>query len=647
MPSEALSAQLTKLSKEPGVYLFYDRSDRIIYIGKAINLRSRVRSYWNESHWDERPKLKHLVPKITRIETIITKSEKEALILESNLVFKHQPKYNVLLKDNKSFPWLVITYDEAYPRLIPIRNIDNYKRSAKNTRNKFFGPYTNVSAMYENLNLVHELFPLRRKKIPPFKNRPCLNYDLGKCLGPCQKLVSEEDYGGMIRQVEMLLKGDHRDLRDLLEAEMMAASDNLEYEKAANLRDRIKALETFNERQNVISENTNLNQDIFALVVGGEDLACLQIFKIRSGKVINRETSELEFSEDDTEDSIFEEAFVQYYAQIPDSELPDEIILSHKLSEESNELFSSWLSERHSKKVKLITPKQGDKYAQVELARRNGKVIIEKIKLERMEEASKNINLALSNLQRELDMRTEPSRIECFDISHMQGTSTVASMVTFIDGMPAKDDYRRFKISRDQNDDFASMREVVTRRYSAAQANSNSSLRAQRQNRHCEPEGRSNPELADTNHNDHESLPNLIIIDGGKGQLNAAYEILRELGLDHIRAVGLAKKEEEIYLPGENKPIILDRKSPELFLMQRIRNEAHRFAITYHRKLRSKRSTLSELDAIPGLGPAKKKTLLKHFGTLNKLKDAGIEEICKIPGINTKIAENIKSKLNS
>ncbi len=629
MSSEALNSQLKQLSKEPGVYLYYDRSDRIIYIGKAINLRSRVRSYWNESNWSERPKLKHLVPKITRIETIITKSEKEALILESNLVFKHQPKYNVLLKDNKSFPWLVITYDEAYPRLIPIRNIDNYKRSAKNTRNKFFGPYTNVSAMYENLNLVHELFPLRRKKIPPFKDRPCLNYDLGKCLAPCQKLVSEEDYGAMIRQVEMLLKGDHRDLRDLLQAEMAADSDNLEYEKAAQVRDRIKALETFNERQNVISENIDLNQDIFALIVDKDDVACLQIFKIRSGKVINRETTELEFSQDDTEEDIFEEAFVQYYAQIPDSELPDEIILSHKLSEESNDLFSSWLTERHTKKVKLIKPKQGDKYAQVELARRNGKVIIEKIKLERFEEASRNINQALENLQSELDMRTEPSHIECFDISHIQGTDTVASMVCFIDGMPAKDQYRKFKISKDQNDDFASMREVITRRYSRpSREQANSSLRAEGEAIH-----------------DPDSLPNLIIIDGGKGQLSVACEVLRNLGLDYIRTVGLAKKEEEIFFPDQAKPLILDRRSPELFLLQRIRNEAHRFAITYHRKLRSKRSTKSELDSIPGLGPSKKKALLEHFGSLDKIKRANPEELVKIKGISPKIAEDIRKKL--
>ncbi len=654
MSREAINNQLNKLSKEPGVYLFYDRNDRIIYIGKAINLRSRVRSYWNESHWGERPKLKHLVPKITRIETIITKSEKEALILESNLVFKQQPRYNVLLKDNKSFPWLVITYDDAYPRLIPIRNIDNYKRSSKNTRNKFFGPYTNVSAMYENLNLVHELFPLRRKRVPPFRDRPCLNYDLGKCLGPCQKLVSEEDYAAMIRQVEMLLKGDHRDLRDLLEAEMMTASDNLEYEKAARIRDRLKALETFNERQNVISEKTDLNQDIFALIVDKADVACLQIFKIRSGKLINRETTELEFSEDDSEDNIFEEAFVQYYAQIPDSELPDEIILSHKLSEDSTELFSAWLSERRhndpslrgaesdeaihnkrkNKQIKLLTPKQGDKYAQVELARRNGKVIIEKIKLERFEEASRNINQALENLQRELDMRTEPSHIECFDISHMQGTDTVASMVTFIDGMPAKDQYRRFKISKDQNDDFASMQEVVTRRYAAPNPSlraSDLSLRAQR----------SNPSEID----DRNDLPNLIIIDGGKGQLGVAHQVLRELGLDYIRVIGLAKKEEEIFLPGESKPLILDRKSPELFLLQRIRNEAHRFAITYHRKLRSKRSTKSQLDSIPGLGPSKKKALLEHFGSIDKIKDANLEDLVKIKGISPKIAENIASKL--
>lgn len=629
MASEKINDQINKIPKEPGVYIFRDRSEKIIYIGKAINLRNRVRSYWNESSWSDRPKLKVMVPKVTDIETIITKSEKEALILESNLVFKHQPRYNVLLKDNKTFPWLVITYDEPYPRLIPVRSVDKFKkRCAHNSKNKYFGPYTNVGAMYENLTLVLELFPLRRKRVPPFKNRPCLNYDLGKCLGPCQKLISEEDYQAMLDQVEMLLKGDFQHLMDLIEEEMLRASDNLEFEKAAKYRDRLKALNTFNEKQNVISADYRLDQDVFALITDKvNETCCIQVFKSRAGKVVNRDTLEIEFNINDSEAEIFQYAFMQYYSQVPDKELPKEIITSHKLLSENsfleiadngsenheNQTFEDWLSERKGSKVEIITPKRGDKYSQVELAKRNGLVILERIKLERMEEASKNINVALANLQRELDLRSEPARIECFDISHIQGSDTVASMVCFIDGLPEKNEYRKFKISQDQNDDFASMREVVTRRYTKA------------------------VEKGD--------VPNLIIIDGGKGQLSSAKEILNELELSHIAVVGLAKKEEELFLPGESRPVVLDRKSPELFLIQRIRNEAHRFAVSYHRQLRSKRSLKSALDYIPGLGPAKKKILLDHFGTLSKIKSASIEEISELRGFSKQLAEKILQNL--
>jgi excinuclease ABC subunit C len=647
-----LEEQLPKIPQNAGVYLFYDRFDRIVYIGKAVNLRNRVRSYWNESSWGDRPKLKVMMPKVKRIETIVTKSEKEALILESNLVFKHQPRYNVLLKDNKNFPWLLITYDEPFPRLLPVRNINKFKSGDK-SKNKFFGPYTNVSAMYENLNLVQELFPLRKKRVPPFKDRPCLNYDLGKCLGPCQRLVSEEDYQAMLNQVELLLHGNFRDLRDLLQEEMLRASEDLEFEKAAKLRDRIAALETFNEQQNVISENENLDQDVFALVFDdGAQIACLQVFKTRTGKLINRDTLELDFEPEDTPAEIFESAFEQYYSQIPDSELPREILLSHDFDSsdwdpcEANTLdlkqgiheqqiaeinkpipsqvsktclFGEWLSERKGTKVYISTPKRGDKYAQVELAKRNGKIIIEKIKLEQMEEASRNINVALENLRKELDLRSTPSRIECFDISHIQGSDTVASMVCFIDGLPIKNEYRKFKISRDQNDDFASMQEVIARRYAPMQ-----SSRTQ-----------------DTEVNQ-DNLPNLIIIDGGKGQLKAAYEIMQELGLGHIAIIGLAKREEEIFLPKESRAIILDRKSPELFLVQRIRNEAHRFAVSYHRSLRAKRSLKSALDNIPGLGPAKKKLLLDNFGTLNKVKEASLDELASLRGFSRELAEKIK-----
>lgn len=590
--------------------MFRDAKDKIIYIGKAINLKSRVRSYWNESSWSDRPKLALMIPKVKDIETIVTKSEKEALILESNLVFKHQPKYNALLKaNNKYYPWLVITYDEAYPRLIPVRDIEQFKskqRSAS-SKNKFFGPYTNISAMYENLNLVNELFPLRKKKVPPFKNRPCLNYDLGRCLGPCQKLISESDYALMLKQVELVLKGDFADLKTILKQEMQRYSDDQDYEKAAKIRDRIKALETFNESQNVISDDKNLDQDVFVLV-RDDDVACLQVFKTRAGRLINRDSLDLDCAMQDLEEELYESALIQYYSQVPDQELPKELVINVEI--ESSSAFADWLTERKGSRVKVLKPQRGDKFALLKLAERNARLIIDKNKLEQMEETNKDINTALANLEKELDMRTQAQRIECFDISHIQGTNVVASMVCFIDGLPDKNEYRRFKLSIDQNDDFESMREVVRRRYQSKEA-----------------------------------LPNLIIIDGGKGQVNAAYEVMKELELDYIKIVGLAKKNEEIYLPGESRPIILDRKSPELFFVQRIRNEAHRFAVTYHRRLRSKRSLTSVLDSIQGLGPKKRKILLDEFGSLSKIKEANLEQLTALPGITESLAKKIQSMI--
>jgi excinuclease ABC subunit C len=651
-----LEQQIKHISQDPGVYLFFDRFNRIIYIGKAIKLKNRIQSYWNESNWSNRYKLKFLVPKITKIETIVTKSEKEALILESNLVFKHQPQYNVLLKDNKTFPWLVITYDEAYPRLIPVRDIKKFKKR-RDSKNKFFGPYTNSGAMYENLELVNELFPLRKKRTPPFKNRPCLNYDLGKCLGPCQKLISEEDYGNMLEQVEMLLKGNYDDLKSLLTAEMLEASDDLNFEKAAKLRDQIKSLKTFNEVQNVISVNYDLSQDIFAIAYDPDeqcDFACLQVFKIREGKLINRENHEIDFGDENDPKEIFESAFMQYYTQVADSDLPKEILLSEELAspKEENEVsqpcrneasssntLEEWLSERKGSKVTINTPKRGDKYAQVELAKRNAKLMLRKMKIDMLEDSSKDINVALDNLQKALDLKSTPSRIECFDISHIQGTNVVASMVCFIDGLPAKDQYRRFKISIDQNNDFASMQEVVKRRYKPLSKALKVENENQEEHGFREGEAEANTGL--------DSSPNLIIIDGGKGQLSAAREIIKELNLSHIQIVGLAKREEEIFFPENKTPMVLDRKSPELFLIQKIRNEAHRFAIEYHRKLRARKAKESLLDSVPGLGPKKKKILLEKFGTVNRIITAPLNEIEALPGFNKILAERIRERLES
>lgn len=644
-----IKEQLKNLSSEPGVYIFKNKLDVIIYIGKAKSLKNRVRSYWNESSWKDRAKLKVLVPHVKKIETIVTKSEKEALILESNLVFKHQPRYNVLLKANdKQFPWLVITYDEAYPRLIPVREVEKFnKKAKKNTRNKFFGPYTNVGAMYENLRLVNELFPLRKRYKPQFKDRTCLNYDIGQCLGPCQQKVTEEEYGFMLEQVEMLLKGNYQDLQNILKTEMNRYSENQEYEKAAKARDRIYALDTFNEIQNVVSENYNLDQDVFAMIHDDtHKIGCVQVFKTRKGKLVNRDSVEIDLHEEFDEDEIFISAFEQYYSQLPESELPKEILLSQDM--DSIDLYQDWLSEKKEAKVKIHYPQRGDKYAQVSLAKRNAKVLLEKIKLNMMEDASKNINVALDNLQRDLDLMQPPHRIECYDISHIQGSATVASMVCFIDGMPAKDQYRKYKISKDQNDDFASMKEVITRRFQKElkkNIKEESSLENNEVDEHILGLEDDEEPVIDQSHITEDGLPDLVIIDGGKGQLSSAREVMQELGFDHIKTIGLAKREEEVYLPGDRKPIILDRKSPELFLIQRIRNEAHRFAITYHRKLRSQRSTKSKLEDVPGLGPKKRKILIDAFGTITKIREASIEDISGLRGFNEKLAKTIKSTI--
>ena len=443
----------------------------------------------------------------------------------------------------------------------------------------------------------------------------------------------------MLDQVEMILNGRYHDLKEILEKEMYRYSENQEYEKAAKARDRIVALQTFNEVQNVVSTDINLDQDVFALVIDESyEIACLQIFKTRGGKLINRDTVDIELEEQEDDKELLATLLEQYYSKIPDSELPKEILLSEDIQD--SELYSEWLSERKEQKVKVLYPQRGDKLAQVKLARRNGKVLLEKIKLELLESASKNINVALENLARELDLRQPPQRIECYDISHIQGSHTVASGVCFIDGMPAKDQYRRYKISQDQNNDFDSMNEVIARRFKKHLATEASK------------EVIDDSELEDlaitdqVQLNNPESLPDLVIIDGGKGQLNAALEAIQKYGVEHIKTVGIAKKEEEIYLPGESRPLVLDRRSPELFLVQRVRNEAHRYAITYHRKLRSKRSFRSRLEDVPGLGPKKRQLLLKEFDTLTKIKEASLEEIAELKGFTEKLAKSIKDYIS-
>ncbi len=624
---------LSNIPNTPGIYIFRDAKDIPIYIGKAINLRNRVRSYWQEKNWKERPKLAVLVPQIINLETIITQNEKEALILEASLIYKYQPKYNVLLKDNKSFPWIAITYDEAFPRLIPVRDLKWIKR--KYPKAKLFGPYTDASEMYRNLQTARELFPLRKRNTPLFKYRPCLNYHLGKCLAPCQALVSEAEYEILLKQVEMFLTGRHEVLVEELIEKMQLASDKMEYEKAGKLRDQIKILNRAIEDQRIISDDPDCQRDLIGFACSDESLS-IQIFKMRDGKLIGRESYFVNMQTDvlQTLPEIIFSSLEQAYLIRQAMDIPKEIfiqrqviqrqILHYKISQdeavqgqvtdqalapvpspvpENDLLFSTieqipfaerlenLLRALTDRNIAVIFPKRGEKKEQLELASQNAEK-----ELEGQEKQKTKLILAIHSLQEALGLDIAPNRIDCFDISHLQGTEVVASCVRLKDGLPDKSKYRKIKLKIDQNNDFFSMKEAVYRRYFKSHPNKDT------------------------------DIPDLIVIDGGKGQLSAACEAIQELNLqDEVKIISLAKKEEEVYTVDGQK-IILPKNSPGLQTLQRARDEAHRFALTYNRQRRTKTMKESFLDNLAGIGEGTREKIKKQF-TLKEIKKASPQEI--------------------
>ncbi|MDX1920808.1 MAG: excinuclease ABC subunit UvrC [Candidatus Caenarcaniphilales bacterium] len=607
---------LSDLPISPGVYIFRNSADEVIYIGKAINLRSRVRSYWHEKNWKERPKLAVLVPQINRFETIITKNEKEALILEANLVYEHQPKYNVLLKDNnRSFPWIAITYGEPFPRLIPVREVKWLKR--KYPLAKMFGPYTDIGAMYKTLAVCRELFPLRKRVTPHFRDRPCLNYHIGQCLGPCQGLVSEEEYDELLKQVEMFLAGKHQALVEQLQIKMEEASQELYFERAAKYRDQIKLLMRTLESQRIVTDDPDCERDIIGYAFNETDF-CVQIFKMREGKLVGRESYLAELNEVQTLGESLESVVEQAYLLRQPENIPPEILLQNQIDGLSLELseykiegknlserFETMLSTIAGRNVKTYFPKRGEKKEQIELASYNAKQ-----ELESKEKQKAKSVLALSALQKALDLPVLPNKIDCFDISHLQGTEVVASCVRFQSSQPDKSKYRKFKIAVDQNNDFLAMKEAVFRRYYRSR------------------------------HNKEVDLPDLIVIDGGKGQLSSALEALRDLGHeDDVEMISLAKKEEEIFrLDGTR--IELPKNAPALQLLQRVRDEAHRFAVTFNRQRREKSSKRSLVDEIPGVGSVIKEKIMKRF-TVKELLEAPPQELNQKLGIGAKRADKL------
>ena len=550
--NEALLEQIKLVPTQPGCYLYYDKEGTIIYVGKAKNLKRRVYSYFHKQH--ESPKTNILVSQIEKLEYIITDSEVEALILESHLIKQHKPKYNILLKDDKKYPYFLIT-DEDFPRIQVVR-----KKNLNPDKGRFYGPYTDVGAMYATLDFLKRLFPLKQCKTPKFTNRPCLYYHIGKCLAPCQGKVTPEEYQKLIQQVELFLSGKQSELLKQIQVQMQKYAETEQFEKAAKMRDSYLDLQKTLERQKVVYENTKLNEDIIA-VIYEDGILAIVIMMVREGRLIDKKDFTY-FVDNVDKTEYFETFFRDYYTNLK-LEFPDRIISKDLEEVGEKELYQDWLKILSGKKV-TISYGKGKFKELYELALKNATNLLENAKLKKMAQIRDDFNEVGSYLAEKLQLTNFPNRIECYDISHIQGTNTVASMVVFQNGLPKKTAYRKFKIKSTEGkpDDFLSMKEVLSRRLS----------------RLGEPKW---------------EKPDLIIIDGGKGQLSSVMQIVEEMGVKvgkgGIDFVSLAKREEEVFLPNQSDSILLPRDSNALYLIQRIRDEAHRFAITFHRDLRSKK----------------------------------------------------------
>ncbi|HHV71813.1 MAG TPA: excinuclease ABC subunit UvrC [Clostridia bacterium] len=617
MEKVELKEKIANLPTRPGVYLMKDKWGEIIYVGKAVSLRNRVRSYFQSSQ-NHSPKVRALVDHIADLDYIVTESELEALILECNLIKQYRPKYNINLKDDKNYPYLKITVQEDYPRLLIVR-------SFKKDGAKYYGPYADVGAVKHTINTLKRIFPLRScKKIlkegEQVKDRPCLNFHLKQCLAPCQGDVNKETYRQMIEEICLFLEGKQDDLIKKLTKEMEQAAEELRFERAAELRNQIEALKKIMEKQRVISTALE-DQDVVAFAQGDDD-TCVQVFFIRGGKLIGKKHFILNGTGGQDQGEILSSFIKQFYTDV--EFIPREILLQQEFDEVR--IIEEWLSSRRGAKVYLRVPKRGEKHKLVEMVQENALLVLNELRQQQLKEETK-LKQALQELKDYLQLPVLPKRIECYDISNIQGAEPVGSMVVFCGGEPYKEGYRRFKIKTIQGpNDFAMMAEVIRRRFQRA-----------RQEKEIQLGDDVKQKLKFA------ILPDLIIVDGGKGQLSAAREVMKELGFAKIPTFGLAKEEELLFKEGSPEPIVLPRDSQALYLLQRIRDEAHRFAITFHRQLRAKRMISSELDQIEGIGEKRRQALLRRFGSLAQIKQATIEELAAVEGMNKKIAERVYS----
>ncbi len=618
--SESLQGILDTLPTKPGCYLMKNADGKIIYVGKAVNLKNRVRSYFHSSAQQD-AKTRRLVHEIADIEWIVVGSELEALILEMNLIKRHRPKFNVRLKDDKRYPYIKVHWAEQYPKVTVTRQMQD-------DGSRYFGPYTSAWAVYQTLDVLRRIFPYLTcdREISGQDKRACLYYDIKLCTAPCIGAIDQAGYRQMISDLMEFLNGRTEGILARLEAGMNKAAEELRFEKAAALRDQLKALQAIIERQKIVFASDYLDSDVLAMArADGE--ACVQVFFIRGGKLIGREYFILEGTEDTLDAEVMGEFIKQFYTE--SASVPRQVLLPQQIEEA--QIIQQWLRSRRSgDKVEIKVPRRGQSHDLIEMAAENAAETLQALRAQWEADAHKQ-EQALAELQQALELPEPPNRIECYDISNTQGTAIVGSMVVFTRGVPDKKLYRRFNIASviGAPDDFASMQEALTRRFRRWQA---------AQEMAGQPGAKPDPSFG--------FLPDLIIVDGGKGQLSRAVAVLEQFNLfGKVPVVGLAKQQEEIFFPRRSQPLRLPSHSQGFYLVQRIRDEAHRFAITAHRKRRSKQGMASILDSIPGIGPTRRKNLLKHFGSVDMIRSASFEELTSVPGITRTVAESLKAQL--
>ncbi|AGF51309.1 excinuclease ABC subunit C [Synechocystis sp. PCC 6803] len=603
---ELLERRLQEIPQEPGVYFMGDRQGEILYIGKAKKLRTRVRSYFRDSQ-PHTARIALMVQQVAEIEFIVTDTEAEALALEANLIKQHQPHFNVLLKDDKKYPYVCITWSETYPRIFITR-----KRRLNQAKDRYYGPYVDSFSLRQTLRLIQRIFPLRQRRQPLFKHRPCLNYDIGRCPGVCQELITPEDYRQTLQKVAMVFQGRTQELHQLLTQQMEKAAADLKFEQAALIRDQINSLGKLNADQKVSLPQDTISRDAIAVASDGQ-ISAIQLFQIRAGRLVGRlgffadgVESELEKGE------VLQRVLEQHYQQVEAVEIPSEVILPCALPD--GELLNDWLTSQRGRKVTFNLPQRQTKAELLEMVERNAQYELERLQ----KQTAKNVT-ALEDLAEILNLETLPKRIEGYDISHIQGSNAVASQVVFIDGVPAQQYYRHYKIKNPSikvghSDDFASLAEVIIRRFQSS------------------VKGKKNQQ----------DWPDLIMIDGGKGQLSAVVKVLKKMDLlDKFTVVSLAKQREEIFLPGESQPLPTHAEQPGVQLLRRLRDEAHRFAVSFHRQQRLSKSRRSRLDEIPGLGFSRQKQLLAHFRSLDYIREASVKQLQEVPGIGPQLAQTI------